>query len=68
MKKTPYVDEIDPNYRRFRQRLRKCLEKEDGHLLSCELRAPRNGFRFVTVHIKDRPPIQFYQPWEGERI
>jgi hypothetical protein len=43
-----YLDEIDPNYRRFRQRLREVFE--DGHdVLRWELHAPRGGFRFVRA-------------------
>ena len=65
---TPYyVDEVDPNYRNFRQRLREVLE--DGHeVLYCELLAPRDGFRFVRVYVKEGPPLTWQQPWEGEYI
>jgi len=60
-----YVDEIDPNYRRFRQRLRELFE--DGHgVLRWELHAPRGGFRFVRVYLKEGPPLTWNQPWEGE--
>jgi len=65
---TPYDVNEDPNYRAFVQRLREVLEEEDGHLLYCELRAPRDGFRFVRVHVKDGPPLMWKQPWEGECI
>jgi hypothetical protein len=55
------------NYGRFRQRLRE--ELEDGHdFLSCELRAPHNGFRAVKVYVKRGPPLTWDQPWEGEYI
>ncbi len=71
MGKPFYIDKI-PNYRRFVRRLRTILDKSaDGHdvlVLGWEMRAPKNGFRFVTVRIKDRPSIQFYQPWEGDSI
>ena len=30
--RTPYIDEIDPNYHRFRQRLKKVLEEEDEEI------------------------------------
>ena len=62
-----YLGEIDPNYRRFRHRLREVFE--DGHdVVRCELHAPRGGFRLVRVHVKDGPPLTWDQPWEGECI
>lgn len=60
-----YLDEIDPNYRRFRQRLREVLEN-GHHVVRWELNAPRGGFRFVRVYMKDGPPLTWNQPWEGE--
>jgi hypothetical protein len=62
-----YVDKI-PNYRRFRQRLREVLEGSEHEVLGWELRAPRDGFRFVRVYVKEGPPLTWHQPWEGECI
>jgi hypothetical protein len=62
-----YVDEIDPNYRRFRQRLREALEN-GHHVVRWELHAPHDGFRFVRVYVKDGPPLTWNQPWEGEYL
>lgn len=62
-----YLDEIDPNYRRFRQRLREALENRH-HVVRWELHAPRGGFRFVRVYVKEGPPLTWNQPWEGECI
>src|SRR5437016_9612724 len=54
------------NYGRFQQRLREVVE--DGHdVHHCELLAPRDGFRFVRVHVKEGP-LTWHQPWEGECI
>jgi hypothetical protein len=62
-----YLDEIDPNYRRFRQRLREVFE--DGHdVLRWELHALRGGFRVVRVYVREGPPLTWDQPWEGECI
>ncbi len=62
-----YIDEI-PNYRRFLKRLRKVLEGSEHDLLRWEMRAPRGGFRFVRVYMKDGPAVTWNQPWEGDSI
>jgi hypothetical protein len=67
LRRTPYVDEIDPNYRALRERIIE-LAKAGHKVEPWELLAPRDGFRFVTIHIKGWPPIQFYQPSVGECI
>jgi len=62
-----YIDEI-PNYRAFIQRLREVLEGSEYDLLSWELRAPKDGYRAVTVYMKNGPPLTWNQPWEGDSI
>jgi hypothetical protein len=55
------------NYERFHKRLQDVLE--NGHdVVRCDLRAPRGGFRFVRVYLKEGPPVTWDQPWEGECI
>ena len=53
-----YIDEIDENYRNFREGLRTVLEedKDSRDFASCELDAPRDGFRFVTIYFKVGAP------------
>jgi len=63
-----YVDEVDPNYHNFRERLRETLEGSEHDVLRWELEAPRGGCRFVRVYVKEGPPLTWYQPWEGESI
>jgi hypothetical protein len=62
-----YVDEIDPNYRNVRERIIELVKA--GHQIErWELRAPRDGFRFMRVYVKDGPPLTWNQPWEGEYL
>lgn len=61
---TYYVDEIDPNYRALRERIIE-LAKAGHKVERWELRAPRDGFRFATVYVKDGPPLTWHQPWSA---
>jgi len=63
-----YIDETEPNYHNFRERLRETLEGSTHDVLRWELEAPRGGFRFVRVYVKDGPPLTWNQRWEGESI
>jgi hypothetical protein len=64
---TPYyVDEI-PNYRNVRDRII-ALAKAGHQIERWELRAPRDGFRFMRAYVKEGPPLTWHQPWEGECI
>jgi len=63
-----YVDEVDPNYHNFRERLRETLDGSTHDALRWELEAPRGGFRFVRVYMKNGPPLTWNQPWEGDSI
>ena len=65
VRRTPYVDEIDPNYRALRRRIIE-LAKAGHKVERWELRAPRDGFRFVRVYVKEGPPLTWHQPWQGE--
>ena len=60
-----YIDEIDHNYRNVRERIIE-LVKAGYEVERWELRAPKDGFRVMTVFFRGGGTTEWNQPWVGD--
>jgi len=71
-RKIEYLEDISPNYRTWRESLKRVLEETGHRFRWSELERPIGGYRRARVHVTDETgndvTLSWLQPWRGNRI